>query len=99
MLVWLKSAEFAPLKEIELMVTVVAPELATVRFIAALWEPTLCEAKVRLGGDTAMVAGDTPTPLSRTLCGLPLALSLKFRLALALPAVCGAKLTPTVQLA
>jgi hypothetical protein len=59
---------------------------------------TLCDPKPRLLGDASRSGVGAPVPLRETCCELPGALSLKVRLALLVPAACGANRTATVQL-
>src|SRR5690242_4372483 len=59
---------------------------------------TLCDPKPRLLGDDTRSGVGAPVPLSDTCCGLPAPLSVKLRLALLVPAACGANRTSTVQL-
>jgi hypothetical protein len=63
---------------------------------AALLEPTFMEPNARDVGETE--APTVPRPESATVCGLPVPVSLKFRVAVRVPVVVGAKTTLTVQL-
>src|SRR5271169_2972110 len=96
--VWLKSPALAPATLIRLMATALVPVFESVSICGALGVPTLCGAKVKLGGEIEMV-GAIAMPESAMIWGLPEALSTKFRLALFEPADCGAKPTATTQLA
>ena len=93
-----KSLGFIPVKTIPDIPRGVAPLLDTVTFCAALVVPAACEPKLRLEADSVS-AGATAVPLSDTLCGLPVALSLRLRLAFFVPLDSGAKFIVTVQLA
>lgn len=67
----------------------------TVMFLAALVVPTLCPPKLKLPG--VRVSGARPEPLSATVCGLLLALSVMLRVPGWLPLETGAKLTVMVH--
>ena len=96
MFVWTKSAEFAPAKVIAAIPTGTFPVFETVMICAALVVPAPCGPKVRLIADRA-IDGATPVPIRETICGLPLALSLRFKLAFLAPIDVGEKLIDTVQ--
>ena len=55
--------------------------------------------KLKLDGEKETAGGVSPVPLRETDCGLPLALSLMVTPPVALPLVCGVKVTLIVQLA
>src|SRR5947208_940000 len=84
-----------------LMVSGSFPLFVSVTLCAALVVETCRLANARLVGlsVTAGAGGSVPVPLKTTLCGLPLALSVMFRLAVRLPVAVGVKLTLMVQLA
>lgn len=72
------------------IVTGPVPVLVTVTFCAGLVEFTGCEANVRLLGVTVTVAGPfTAVPVNVTVCGLPLALSVKVIAPVRVPAAVG----------
>jgi hypothetical protein len=95
-----KSAGFVP--EIA-MLLIVIEELVPferVTAFAALLEPTAVLLKVRLVGfGNTLPEGAVPVPVSATFWGLPLAESLKFKVAERAPVVVGAKMMFAVQLA
>jgi len=74
------------------------PELLSVVLCDALVVPTGCDEKVRLVG-VRVTAGAVPLPVSGTVCGLPVALSVTEMLAVRLPVAVGVKVTEMVQLA
>jgi hypothetical protein len=76
--------------------SVAVPELVTVTDTAALVVPTVWLAKVR-EVDESVTAGAAPVPVKPSVCGLLLALSLKFSEALRLPPADGVNVTLTVQ--
>ena len=81
-------------------VTAEALVFFTVTTCAAVVEPTVVEAKVRVVGDTVTVrAAATPVPVRATVCGDPVALSVKEMAPVAEPAAAGSKSADTVQLA
>jgi len=92
-----KSAEFVPVTEM-LLSEMEAP-LSFFKEVdnAALLEPTFTAPNERADG--VALAPDVPVPDSVTVCGLPLPVSLKLRVAVRLPVVVGAKTILTVQLA
>ena len=65
---------------------------------AALVVPAPCGPKLRLVADR-VIDGATPVPIRETICGLPPALSLRFKLAFLVPLDVGEKLIDTVQFA
>jgi hypothetical protein len=73
------------------------PMLLNVTLWAALVVPTSWLANERLGGDSP-AAGAIPLPLSATVCGLPLALSVTDRAPARVPELVGLKLTLILQL-
>jgi hypothetical protein len=92
-----KSLGFVP-AVLMVMATGVVPVLLTVTTCAALFAPTVCDAKFKVAGDSE-IPEVPPVPLSATLCGLPAALSEMLSVALTDPAACGTKSTEMVQLA
>jgi hypothetical protein len=66
-----------------------------VTLFAELVLPTAVLPKLRLA--TESVTGAVPLPLSETVCGLVIALSLKVSVPAAAPTPVGVKVTPTVQ--
>jgi hypothetical protein len=66
------------------------PVFVTVTFCAGLVEPIVCEANVSDVGDTVTVAGPfIPVPVNVTICGLPVALSVKVIVPVRVPAAVG----------
>lgn len=88
-----------PVMVSEVSVTVAVPVFFTVTNCAAVVEPTVVEAKVRLVGESVTVSGAVPVPVSFTVCGEPVALSAIERLPVRAPAAAGLNSTETVQLA
>src|ERR1700747_2758413 len=76
LLVWRKFV----LAVIDVMVSVVVPELVNVTLCAGLVVPMVWEANVRLPG-VSVTPEVTPVPSRLTSCGLPAALSVMERLA------------------
>ena len=70
-----KSPALVPEIATLLMVTVEALELVRVAACAALLEPMVVEANVRLEGVAEMLVEPAPVPLRATDCGLLVALS------------------------
>src|SRR5437868_14388207 len=62
-----KSVAFVPVRETLLMWRVVAPRFVRVTDCGELVVPTVCPAKVRLGGDTVTIV---PVPFMFTSCWL-----------------------------
>ena len=97
--VWAKSPALIPLTAILLIVSAAVPLLVSVTDLAALVVPTSWLPKLSdVGLSVTAGAGVTPVPLSATLCGLPLALSLTVTLALRPPFAEGVKVTLMMQL-
>ena len=92
-----KSPAFVPETAMPLTVNAALPELVRVTARAALVAPTAWLAKVRLVGDR-LAAAVAPVPVRLTLCGLPVALSVRVRAAVRVPATAGIKVTLIVQL-
>jgi hypothetical protein len=88
---------------IEVMVNVPGPEFVSFTDWAALVEPMLCEAKVRLAGESvtagAPAPAAVPVPLKATVCGEPAALSVMVRVPVRAPLAAGVNVTEMVQLA
>ena len=78
------------------MVRAVVPTLVRVTVLAALVTPTPTVPKFKLVGTSLAVV---PIPLSGTVCGLPLALSVMLKAAVRVPEAVGLKVTLKVQLA
>src|SRR3954447_18671093 len=95
--VWAKSPAFVPPTRIEPMASGAVPLFVTVTVWAALVVPTVWPPKVRFVG-AGVTAGCVPVPLRPAVCGLPVALSVTFTLALRLPVADGVKVTEIVQL-
>lgn len=71
-------------------VSVELPVLLNVTFWGVLLEPTVRLLNERLAG-VRLAAGATPVPVSATVCGLPVALSLTLMLAERVPDAVGVK--------
>ena len=86
-----------------LMLIEVVPLLVSVTAFAALLLPTATETQLKVVGLTDAlpppVVPPVPNPESATVCGLGLALSLKFSVAVRVPLTVGANTMPAVQLA
>src|ERR1022692_1709520 len=74
------------------------PVLVSVTFLAALAVKIVWSGKVKLVGEN-VTAGDTPTPESGSVWGLPGALSVTEMEPVRVPVVLGVKVTLIVQLA
>ena len=89
-----------PVSAMELMVTAPVPALVRVTVLAALVVPVVTEPKASVVGEAVrMVVGAAPVPVSATVCGEPVALSVTERVAARAPAVAGSKVMETVQVA
>jgi len=86
-----------PVKPSELIVKTAVPVFLRVTVCAAAALPSLVEVKVRLVGEKLTDGDATPVPLSATVWGEPVALSLKPSEAEAVPAAPGLKMTETTQ--
>jgi len=62
-------------------------------------EPKAVAAKVRPLGESKIVGGGTPVPVSKMVCGEPVALSVAARLAVAAPSAVGLNPIHSMQLA
>ena len=81
-------------------VSAAVPEFFTVTTCAAVVDPTVVEAKVRLVGvKVTAEAAAAPVPVRATVCGEPVALSAIESEAVNAPAAAGLNSTETVQLA
>ena len=76
-----------------LMLRLAPPVFVTVTAWAALVVATSCGPKLRLEVLSETAAGATPVPLSGTLCGLPLAVSVIWRTPLTGPLAVGLNAT------
>jgi hypothetical protein len=95
-----KSLAFVPVMVTAVIVTAELPVLVSETPSGELVLPWFCAANVRLDGFAVSVLVIVwPVPLRETVCGLPVALSVKVTLALSAPSVLGENVTPTVQLA
>lgn len=90
-----KSPGSAPMIVILLIVIAVVPTFFIVIVLSAVL-PTVTEPKFRLVAESSAVV---PIPLRGSFCGLPLALSVKVRVALRAPVAVGLNVTVIVQLA
>jgi hypothetical protein len=99
LLAMLKSPAFVPAMAMLLIVIDVLCPLDRVTVCEALLDPTLVLANVRLAGlaDTVPL-GEVPVPVSVMVWGLPLAESLKFKVAERAPVTFGANTMLAVQL-
>jgi hypothetical protein len=95
-LVCVKSVLFAPVMEMELIVSGVVPAFLNVTVEAALVVPTVRVEKLTDVGETETAV---PVPLRATNCGLVGSESATLRVADRIEAAVGANLTPIVQLA
>lgn len=93
-LVWVKSAAFAPVTVIPLMIMAVVETSVNVITLAALVVPTVCALKRRLAGDKD---ASVPMPARSAVWELPAALSVTTRLAKRVLMFFGAKSTWIVQ--
>src|SRR6266568_3815869 len=93
-----KSPGFVPVKEMLLIVIAELVLLASVAVCDALVEPTLTDPNEKDVGLMETVLLRTPVPESATVCGLLVAESLKFSVAVRVPVVVGAKVMFAVQL-
>ena len=95
-----KSAAFVPEIAILLIVTAEVRPLLKVADCAALLDPTPVLANVSVAGLAATLPlAAVPVPDKATVCGLPVAESLKLSVAVRPPVVVGAKIMFAVQLA
>jgi hypothetical protein len=93
-----KSPGFVPDIAMLLRVIELVPPFVSVTAFAAPLLPTATDTQFRLAGETeALPEPVAPVPDSATACGLLLALSVKFSVALLAPVAPGLKVTETVQ--
>jgi hypothetical protein len=97
-LAWMKSPPLAPVMEMPVIVRVAVPLLVKVSVWAPLLLPTATPLKLMLVPDR-VTAGATPLPVSDTLSGLSIALSVIVTEAVRAPTAVGVKFTAMVQLA
>ena len=97
-LVWEKSAAFAPVIRNDDMVSVPKPVLVSVMFMGKLLVPTFVTGNCNIVGDK-FTTGCTPKPLNATVCGLPVALSVILSVPLRWPSAVGENVTVIWQLA
>src|ERR1700685_230208 len=76
--VWAKSPAFAPVRVMLERFSVAAPAFVSVTLCAALVVPTGLAANTRFAADKSTI-GAAPVPASATVCGLPGALSMIFK--------------------
>lgn len=89
---------FSPVIEKLVKVTGPVPVFVTITLCAGLVEFTYCEENIRLLGATVTVAGPfAPVPVNITICGLPVALSVKVTVPVRVPAAVGLKVIWKVQ--
>jgi hypothetical protein len=94
-----KSAGSAPVTAILVMLKAVLPVLSRVTVWDALAISTDSSPNAKLDGDTlAVVPVPVPVPERLTLCGLPVALSVRVTAAVRVPLAAGVKVTLIVQL-
>lgn len=90
----------SPVVTMLVKVTFTLPLFETVTVCVALVVPTVCEAKVSIVGEIVIVPkGAAPVPLNVTVCGLPVALSDTFKVAVRVPTAVGVNKTLIVQFA
>jgi hypothetical protein len=95
-LVWAKSLLLAPTRLMPVMLRAVLPLLVKVTTLAGLVVPMTRVGKLRLLADKETAV---PVPLKLTLCGLLVALSVRVREPVRVPAAVGLKVTVMLQLA
>jgi hypothetical protein len=93
-----KSVGFVPVRVIELMVNAALPVFVSVVDIALAVVLTVVFGKASMVGEND-APGAVPVPVSVTVCGLPVALSVTEIAALKLAAEAGVKVTEIVQVA
>jgi hypothetical protein len=88
----------SPEAAIDAMFIAALPVFISVIVWAELVEPTACAVKMRLAGvKVATGVGETPAPVSETICGDPLELSAMVIWPCRLPAAVGVKVTEIAQ--
>lgn len=95
LLVWPKSEGLIPPNAMLLKLTATFSWLVTRMFFGALVVPTICPPKLTAVG--FRLTGCRPVPETLIVCGLLLALSTMFTVAVCFPAVVGAKVTVIVH--
>lgn len=93
-----KSAALAPVTEMAEITKFAVPPFVMVSVSGALAVFLSCLPKLSAAG-LAANPGAVPVPVSATVCGLPLALSPMFSVAVRLPVAAGVNVTATVVLA
>ena len=88
-----KSVGLVPANVIEVIVTVVLPELVSVTALVAEVVPCAVAGKARLVTLSFTLGAATPVPVSVTFCGEPVALSVTLNVAVFAAAVAGLKAT------
>src|SRR5215467_7773732 len=88
----------SPETTILLMDSAIVPVLVRTTFLLLLVVPSACTPNVTLVVERLAIGKPCPVPVSVTLCGLALALSLKSSVPLRAPTAVGLKLTLMVQL-
>ena len=96
-----KSLAFVPETPALLRLTELVVLLVTVMVCALLAEPFATVPKFKVAGETVTLPDVplAPSPVSETCCGLLVALSVKFRVAVRVPEAVGLKTMLAVQLA
>jgi hypothetical protein len=89
----------SPATAMDITLRVECPELFSVTVCAALVVPIACEAKLKLAGASAAVAGVIPVPVNETACGDPAALSVTDSVPVREPLAVGLKVTEIPQFA
>jgi hypothetical protein len=93
---WLKSPALAPVRVMLERFSVAVPAFVSVTLCAALAVPTGLAANTRFAADKLTI-GAAPVPASATVCGLPGALSMIFKVPDSAAATDGVNLTLTMQ--
>jgi hypothetical protein len=96
LLVWVNSDAFAPVLLIRLTVRLPPPEFVTVTG-SVLVEPTCMVGKTNDVVERVTAELATAVPVTVTVCGLPVALSVTFSVAENVPAAVGVKVTCALQ--
>src|SRR4051812_27533433 len=94
-----KSAAFVPVIAMPLIESGADPELVTEIVCGAAVVPARCEPKPRLVGASVVPAAVVPVPVSPSVCGLPVPLSVIWTDAVRVPDADGVNVTVTVQVA
>jgi hypothetical protein len=93
----LKSPGLVPVNPMLAIFKVASPVLLRVKVSAPLAVISGCGSAKALVVGERLASGAVPVPFKVTVCGLGVAVSLKFNVAVRLPAVVGVNVTPTVQ--